>query len=95
MGRKFLGKFRGVVTNDHDPQQLGRVKASVPGVLGEGESAWAMPCAPASLPNRKGAGLPKVGANVWIEFENGDPAFPIWSGCFYGNASETPVALKN
>jgi len=26
--------------------------------------------------------LPSVGAGVWIEFEHGDPDYPIWSGCW-------------
>jgi hypothetical protein len=28
--------------------------------------------------------LPPKGANVWVEFEGGDPDYPIWSGCFWG-----------
>jgi hypothetical protein len=27
--------------------------------------------------------IPPVGANVWIEFEGGDPSHPIWSGGFW------------
>jgi uncharacterized protein involved in type VI secretion and phage assembly len=36
-------------------------------------------------------GVPPVGAGVWIEFERGDPDYPIWSGCYYGSAAEVPV----
>jgi hypothetical protein len=28
--------------------------------------------------------IPPNGANVWVEFEGGDPDYPIWSGCFWG-----------
>jgi hypothetical protein len=28
--------------------------------------------------------VPPVGANVWVEFEGGDPDSPIWSGGFWG-----------
>jgi hypothetical protein len=28
---------------------------------------------------------------VWVEFERGDPDYPIWSGVFWGIAAERPV----
>src|SRR5262249_9657609 len=31
------------------------------------------------------------GTGVWVEFEQGDPDYPIWSGCWYGSAAEVPV----
>jgi hypothetical protein len=49
-----------------------------------------MPCAPYA---GAGVGLftvPPVGANVWVEFEAGDPDYPIWSGCFWG-VGEVPA----
>jgi uncharacterized protein involved in type VI secretion and phage assembly len=30
---------------------------------------------------------------VWIEFEQGDPDYPIWSGCWWDSAAEVPPAL--
>jgi uncharacterized protein involved in type VI secretion and phage assembly len=35
--------------------------------------------------------LPQIGTGVWVEFEQGDPNFPIWSGCWYGLVAEVPV----
>jgi uncharacterized protein involved in type VI secretion and phage assembly len=35
--------------------------------------------------------VPPIGANVWIEFEQGDPDYPIWVGCFWGTAAEVPA----
>jgi len=35
--------------------------------------------------------LPPVGAGVWIEFEQGDPDFPIWSGGWWGSVGEVPT----
>jgi hypothetical protein len=29
--------------------------------------------------------LPPVGASIWVEFEGGDPTYPIWVGCFWGD----------
>ena len=81
---QFFGKYRGKVLNNIDPQQMGRMQVSVPAVLGSGQLSWAMPCVPFA-----GAGvgffmLPPVDANVWVEFEGGNPDYPIWSGCFWG-----------
>lgn len=95
MSQKYFGKFRGVVTDNRDPLQIGRVLARVPAVLEMTDPAWAMPCAPRALPTRTGSGLPKPGANIWVEFENGDMNSPIWSGCFYNNSAETPAALRS
>jgi len=93
--RQALGKYRGVVTNNVDPLQLGRIRARVPDVLGDDESAWAIPCVPCDLSNEISSALPNVGAEVWIEFEQGDTDHPIWTGCFYSNAAETPRCLRN
>jgi len=82
----FYGKYRGVVSANQDPLMLGRIKVSVPDVL-DPDGAWAMPCAPA------GGGafaLPAEGAGVWVEFERGDPSYPIWSGVWWGSADEVP-----
>ena len=35
--------------------------------------------------------LPIVGSGVWVEFEQGDPDYPIWVGCFWGSAAEVPA----
>ena len=37
--------------------------------------------------------LPQIGAGVWVEFEQGDPDYPIWSGCWYGSVAEMPLAV--
>jgi len=31
------------------------------------------------------------GAGVWIEFEQGDVDYPIWSGCWFGSVAEVPA----
>ena len=93
MSKTFYGKYRGVVTDNKDPLMTGRVKARVPDVMGEKETGWAMPCAPFGGSGVGFFALPTVGAGVWIEFEHGDPDYPVWSGCWFGSAAEMPPIL--
>src|SRR5262245_36814850 len=88
--KPFYGKYRGTVTDNQDPLMLGRIKAKVPDVLGDLESGWALPCLPFGGDKTGLFALPKVGARVWYEFEQGDPDRPIWSGCWWGSAAEMP-----
>jgi uncharacterized protein involved in type VI secretion and phage assembly len=81
---QFFGKYRGKVENNIDPMQQGRVQVSVPAVLGEGQMSWAMPCAPYAGSGVGFFTVPPNGANVWVEFEGGDPDYPILAGCFWG-----------
>ena len=70
--------------------QQGRIQVTVPSVLGSGQMSWAMPCVPYAGSGVGFFAVPPVGANVWVEFEGGDPDYPIWSGCFWGTG-EVPA----
>ncbi|MGH7062538.1 MAG: phage baseplate assembly protein V [Stellaceae bacterium] len=87
---QFLGKYRGTVLNNTDPMQMGRIQALVPDVYGVVPSTWALPCVPMAGPQAGQFVLPPIGAAVWIEFEQGNQDYPIWSGCFWGSAAEVP-----
>src|SRR6476469_9480802 len=90
---QFFGKYRGKVTANQDPMNQGRIQVSVASIFEEGKQSWAMPCSPYA---GKGIGLftiPPVGTNVWVEFEGGDPDYPIWSGCFWAN-NELPQEAR-
>jgi uncharacterized protein involved in type VI secretion and phage assembly len=93
MSNQFFGKYRGTVSDIQDPLMIGRIRARVPDVMGDQESGWAMPCAPFGGSGMGFFALPKVGAGVWIEFEHGDPDYPIWTGCWFGSAAEIPPDL--
>ncbi len=80
----FYGKYRGTVANNIDPQQMGRIQVKVPAVLGDGQLSWAMPCAPYAGPGVGFFAIPPRDAKVWVEFEGGDPDYPIWVGGFWG-----------
>ena len=95
-----FGKYRGKVIDPVDPLQLGRISALVP-AISEFPLSWAMPATPYAGSGVGFFAIPPVGANVWIEFEGGDPNYPIWTGCFWGEgevpaepALPTTVMLK-
>jgi uncharacterized protein involved in type VI secretion and phage assembly len=71
-----------VVTDSADPNLRGRIKVRVPAVLGAAE-VWALPCVPYAGDKVGFFFLPAPGAAVWVEFEGGDPSYPIWAGCFW------------
>ncbi|NIM95759.1 MAG: hypothetical protein GTO18_18825 [Anaerolineales bacterium] len=81
---RHYGKYRGIVTDNNDPKNQGRIKAKAPEVLGDVETGWALPCAPYSGDGSGAYTVPDVGAGVWIEFEAGDVSRPIWAGCWWG-----------
>ena len=89
----FYGKYRGVVVNNIDPMQIGRIQVSVPAVSVI-PSTWAMPCVPWAGIATGVFTVPPPGAGVWVEFEGGDPDYPIWVGGYWGTAAEVPVMAR-
>ena len=88
---KYFGKYRGTVLNNLDPMQQGRLMVQVPDVAGLIPTTWAMPCVPVAGIQNGMFALPTIGSAVWVEFEQGNPDFPIWVGCFWGSPAEVPV----
>lgn len=93
--QKYFGKYRGTVVNNVDPMQMGRIQAMVPDVSNLIPTTWAMPCLPVAGIQMGVFSVPPIGSGVWIEFEQGDPDFPIWVGCFYGSAAEVPTLSRS
>lgn len=91
---KFLGKYRATVLNNIDPLQMGRLLVVVPDVSSLIPTTWAMPCVPVAGIQNGFYALPIIGSGVWIEFEQGNPDFPIWVGCFWGSAAEVPAQSR-
>jgi hypothetical protein len=91
-GKKFYGKYRGTVLQNVDPQQLGRIQVIVPDVSALIPTSWAMPCVPIAGKQSGSYFVPQIGSGVWVEFEQGNPDYPIWVGCYWGIAAEVPAA---
>jgi hypothetical protein len=82
---KFYGIYRGVVMKNKDPEGHRRIQVKIP-QLGGGETItqdwpWAWPLFVAG----QRPYIPEVGEGVWIQFESGDPAYPIWIGSYGKN----------
>ena len=88
---RYYGKYRGFVSDNADPEKLGRCKLVVPSVLGETVSSWALPCTPyGGAANIGFIAVPPNGAQVIAEFMEGDISSPLWTGTFWRQASELP-----
>ncbi len=87
---RFYGIYRATVFSNVDPEFKGRISAIVPDVTGVVPSTWATPCVPVA---GKGSGafvVPEIGAGVWIQYEGGDMARPVWVGGYWGISAELP-----
>lgn len=91
-GKKYYGKYRGIVENNIDPEFRGRIQVTIADVTQVSPSTWAEACVPlGGGPSPMGIFVvPAVGANVWIEFEQGDLRHPVWTGCMWGSQTDVP-----
>ena len=89
----LFGKYRGIVHGNTDDQSRGRLQVVVP-QIGKSVVMWALPCVPYAGPQVGLFALPPVGAMVWVEFEAGNPSFPIWTGCLWGSSDIDPNDAK-
>jgi uncharacterized protein involved in type VI secretion and phage assembly len=71
--------------------QIGRIQVMVPDISNFLPTTFAMPCVPLAGKQMGAYLVPQIGSGVWVEFEQGDPDYPIWSGCFWGVMAEVPV----
>lgn len=91
---RYYGKYRAFVSDNQDPETRGRCKLTIPSILGETISDWALPCF--AYGGGQGFGVvavPPVGAQVIAEFLEGDVSSPMWTGTFWRTASEPPEAF--
>ena len=81
----------GVVTNNNDPEQMGRVRVKYPSLSDSEESAWAR-IASVSAGNARGLMmLPQPDEEVIVGFEHGDTRRPIVIGSLF-NGKDKPGA---
>ena len=67
MAMRHYGKYRGQVSDNADPEGLGRLRVVVPALLNEA-AVWAMPCVPYAGDGVGLFAMPPIGSAVWVEF---------------------------
>jgi len=89
---KFIGRYRGVVVSNIDPDKIGRLLVRVEDVMGSHPCLWASPASVVAGTQMGIYAIPPVNAGVWVEFEDGDPNDPVWTGTLPGSSTEVPSA---
>jgi uncharacterized protein involved in type VI secretion and phage assembly len=89
---KVYGAVVGVVTNNKDPDGMGRVKVKFPWLSAGDESQWARVSSPMAGKERGVYFLPEVDDEVLVLFEHGDMRFPYVLGALWNGKDAPPVA---
>lgn len=76
---KLFGLYRAVVVESNDPLGKRRLRLQVPQVFGDSVTDWAWSSEAAAMLSDS---APPVGQGVWVQFEGGDPSYPVWTGVF-------------
>ena len=79
----------GIVTNNDDPDKLGRVRVRYPALGQKAEGAWARIAAHSAGNGRGALMLPVVGEEVLVGFEHDDTTRPYVLGSLF-NGQDTP-----
>lgn len=91
---RIYGLVVGLVTNNKDPDKLGRVKVKFPWLSDEVESWWARIAQPMGGAQRGQWWIPEIDDEVLIGFEQGDVRFPYVVGSLY-NGEDTPPQVDD
>ena len=94
-GDDVKGVAIAVVTNNQDPENLGRVKVKYPWRETEDESYWARIATFMGGNNMGGYFLPEVNDEVLVAFENGDIDHPFILGALWSGKLKPPETNTN
>jgi uncharacterized protein involved in type VI secretion and phage assembly len=95
MASRIHGVVVGVVTNNQDPEGMGRVKVRFPWLSGSSESWWARIAAPMAGKERGAYFLPEVEDEVLVAFEHGDIRFPYVLGALWNGQDKPPATNED
>jgi uncharacterized protein involved in type VI secretion and phage assembly len=88
---KIYGVIVGIVTNNKDPDSLGRVKVKIPRISGKDESNWARVISFMAGKERGAFYLPEVDDEVLVAFEYGDINIPYVIGSLWNGKDKPPL----
>jgi len=87
---RIYGIVVGVVTNNKDPDKLGRVKVKFPWLSDQDESHWARVATPMAGPERGFYFLPEVNDEVLVAFDHGIVEMPYVIGALWNGKDKPP-----
>ena len=90
MADQYFGKYTGVVKDNRDADKSGILQVAVPTVFPVGEQVPARAALPFGM-----FFVPENDTRVWVEFEGGDPEYPLWTGVQHTGSTWAPEAAKN
>lgn len=73
--KRYDAVYRAVVRDNRDPNNLRRLKVSVPQITGEEITDWIWPMISTKRP-------PAIGTGIFVFYIGGDPEYPVWIGEF-------------
>ncbi|UFP95459.1 VgrG-related protein [Gloeobacter morelensis] len=85
----------GIVTNNKDPEGMGRVKVKFPTLTEEHESNWARVVGPGAGPKHGIYWMPEVNDEVLVCFEHGDIHRPYVVGGVWNGKDDTPETVDD
>jgi uncharacterized protein involved in type VI secretion and phage assembly len=88
--RRINGVAVGIVTNNQDPDGMGRVKLKFPWLSDNNESHWARSTTLMAGNDRGSFFLPEVGDEVLVAFEHGDINYPYVVGALWNGVDQPP-----
>lgn len=92
--KQQTGLVIGIVTNNDDPKDQGRVKVKFPWLSDQHESDWARVASPGAGKSRGLAWIPEVNDEVLVGFEMGDMNHPFVIGGLWNGVDATPEPTK-
>lgn len=84
------GVVVGIVTNNRDPDGMGRIKVRLPALSDTDESNWARIAAPMAGKDRGVYLLPEIDDEVLVAFEHGNPSSPFILGALWNGQDPPP-----
>jgi len=87
---KIFGGVIGIVTNNKDPDKIGRVKVKFPWLSNDDESDWARVVMPMAGKERGFFFIPEVDDEVFVVFEQGDINMPYVVGSLWNGVDVPP-----
>lgn len=94
-GRRIEGVVLGIVTNNQDPENVGRVKVMFPWLESSDESYWARVATLMAGNDRGTFFLPEVEDEVIVAFDHGDINHPYVIGTLWNGVDTPPETNEN